>query len=286
MSTLHNYNQGVENTTVFCIDNHICKRGYMEDTFKINTTRKYKYFAVFDGHGGSSVSKLLAEELDDRILDMINTIPELYLVKCKLTFNIISKIKNKIIEAFIEFDKYIFRKFPNEQSGSTAIVVIEIEDYLFCCNLGDSRAIFVNSGGLICFQSEDHKPSEYDEYRRIVSAGGYVTYSSNDVPRVNGILSLSRAFGDFYLKSTNNIYPAYDTPINAIPKITAIQKVSSLKYMVLVSDGVLDVLNSRSVIDIIESQNGDKYSVCSSIVKSAFIHHHAKDNVTVMVVGF
>lgn len=43
--------------------------------------------------------------------------------------------------------------------------------------------------------SDDHKPTNPDEKDRITRAGGFVQNG-----RVNGILSLSRAFGDFAFK--------------------------------------------------------------------------------------
>jgi len=44
--------------------------------------------------------------------------------------------------------------------------------------------------------STDHKPNDMEERRRIYTAGGHVEDS-----RVNGMLALSRALGDFEYKS-------------------------------------------------------------------------------------
>lgn len=56
------------------------------------------------------------------------------------------------------------------------------------------------------FESIEHKPDSEGEYERIKNAGHYVTparhYSNGISPaRVSGSLALSRAFGDFYLKT-------------------------------------------------------------------------------------
>ena len=56
------------------------------------------------------------------------------------------------------------------------------------------------------FESVEHKPDSEGEYKRIKNAGHYVTparqYSNGMSPaRVSGSLALSRAFGDFYLKT-------------------------------------------------------------------------------------
>lgn len=46
--------------------------------------------------------------------------------------------------------------------------------------------------------TRDHHPSRDDEKARIEAAGGFVRVWG--VPRVNGILAVSRAIGDIYLK--------------------------------------------------------------------------------------
>jgi protein phosphatase 2C family protein 2/3 len=45
----------------------------------------------------------------------------------------------------------------------------------FVANVGDSRAVLsMNSGEQAIPLSKDHKPSESDEYKRIIAAGGSV----------------------------------------------------------------------------------------------------------------
>ena len=62
---------------------------------------------------------------------------------------------------------------------------------IICANAGDSRAV-LSSGNNAIGLSEDHKPDNTDEEKRIRSAGHTV-----EDARVDGNLALSRAFGDF-----------------------------------------------------------------------------------------
>lgn len=48
--------------------------------------------------------------------------------------------------------------------------------------------------------SEDHKPDNKDEKKRIEEAGGFVTEG-----RINGNLNLSRALGDFEFKDQKDL---------------------------------------------------------------------------------
>ena len=61
-------------------------------------------------------------------------------------------------------------------------------------NAGDSRSVLCRASKAIDF-SEDHKPENAEEERRIKNAGGVIYMG-----RVNGGLNLSRCFGDFDYK--------------------------------------------------------------------------------------
>lgn len=80
------------------------------------------------------------------------------------------------------------------QAGCTATVVLLTDSKIICANAGDSRAILCEKGQTIEL-SKDHKPTSPEEKKRVVNAGGEV-----ELGRVNGILSLSRAIGDFEYK--------------------------------------------------------------------------------------
>lgn len=79
--------------------------------------------------------------------------------------------------------------------GCTACSCILTKDRIICGNLGDSRAVLAKmvNGKLTAIElSEDHKPENAEEKRRIEEAGGTVDFS-----RVDGTLALSRAIGDY-----------------------------------------------------------------------------------------
>jgi len=65
---------------------------------------------------------------------------------------------------------------------------------IYCANAGDSRTVLCERGQAVDL-SKDHKPTYEGEKKRVIKAGGEV-----ELGRVNGILSLSRAMGDFAYK--------------------------------------------------------------------------------------
>ncbi|KAK4791755.1 hypothetical protein SAY86_032168 [Trapa natans] len=84
-----------------------------------------------------------------------------------------------------------------ESVGSTAVVAIVTPDKIIVANCGDSRAVLCRKGKAIPL-SVDHKPDRPDELERIHAAGGSVIYWNG--ARLLGVLAMSRAIGDIFLK--------------------------------------------------------------------------------------
>lgn len=78
--------------------------------------------------------------------------------------------------------------------GSTLIAAAVYGRMLYVACLGDARAVLYDGQTTIAM-SEDHKPGNSDESRRIAKCGGFVQFG-----RVCGILAVSRALGDFEFK--------------------------------------------------------------------------------------
>jgi serine/threonine protein phosphatase PrpC len=62
-----------------------------------------------------------------------------------------------------------------DRSGSCAIVVLIIDEMCYVANVGDSRAIMSSDGGeKIFLLSNDHKPTDDVEIKRIIENGGKI----------------------------------------------------------------------------------------------------------------
>ena len=86
-------------------------------------------------------------------------------------------------EAFEEADQTFLNMVLQEEtsdgkhdrSGSCGLVLLIIDDTCYICNLGDSRAILSQQNGNSRIAlTRDHKPSDKQEQRRIIDAGGKV----------------------------------------------------------------------------------------------------------------
>jgi len=82
---------------------------------------------------------------------------------------------------------------------------------VFVANAGDSRCVMGSpTGDMVQRITTDHKPDEEKEKSRIESLGGSVQLkveNGHKVARVNGILGVARAMGDFDLEDVLTCEP-------------------------------------------------------------------------------
>jgi serine/threonine protein phosphatase PrpC len=89
----------------------------------------------------------------------------------------------------------------SDSSGCTSVTAMITPKYIICANAGDSRCV-MGTNKLTKAMSEDHKPNNDSERRRIELAGGRVQWK-----RVDGDLAVSRALGDFQYKTRTDLGP-------------------------------------------------------------------------------
>lgn len=247
---------------MFMIWEDIGMRSYMEDrvSWEVDLYKGFSYCSVFDGHGGAEVSTYLQTNMKKTVLEHL--------------------IYQDTMESFIDVPKVLFDAFQtivaaiprqiSEQTGSTAVVMLKKNNKIWLANAGDSRAIMNNGYGSVQL-TQDHKPSRHDEYTRIISLGGKVNKSSpEDVYRVNGMLAVSRAIGDFALAPH----------VTWKPEIHAYTLTNRNHYILLATDGVWDVLENDEVVNIINDSiiDADWKNIGYKLI-SMSRKKHSQDNI-------
>merc|ERR1711974_454029 len=105
---------------------------------------------------------------------------------------------------------------------------------------GDTRVVLGRDRKALCLTT-DHKPNIVSERARIEAAGGIVIFG-----RTNGTLAVSRAIGDFAMKSAEK--DAADQCVTAIPHIETATLTDTDDFVVLACDGVWDVVTNDQVV--------------------------------------
>jgi len=238
-------------------------RQYMEDYCKIIdkfTGDKNKgSFNLFDGHGGTEISKYCK----DRYSELFQSFYELHP----------TNIEKAISLSFAKLDEEI-KFLDSENKGSTACCLFINNDlnfkkrYIYSANIGDTRSLLISTNGYKRL-SEDHRCSNLKEVQRVKNGGGVVFDE-----RVYGQLMITRAFGDFGLKSLG---------VSSVPYINKhIINEDNDKYIIVASDGVWDVLEDDQVYNI-SKKTGNTEEFCKNIVTTA-INNGSKDNISCIVI--
>jgi len=224
------------------------------------------YFAIFDGHAGTFAAdwcgKKLHIILEDiirknpnalipEVLDQAFTAADAQLEKLPLknsgctaavavlrwedrASNDRSAIKSAKPDEPIEMDKA-----PDGASSDEATKVTNSKGkgsgrqrVLYTANVGDARIVLCR-GGKALRLSYDHKGSDEVEGKRIAAAGGLILNN-----RVNGVLAVTRALGDAYMKKLVTGHP-YTTE-------TVIQADSD-EFIIIACDGVSRTSTANSM---------------------------------------
>lgn len=232
------------------------RRPTMEDTHVAIKTATHGFYAVFDGHGGKDVASYAAKFLYHNILTNSG-------------FNI--NPMRALVAGCLLTDQNL-PSFANQQ-GATAILALIKNKQLYIANLGDSRAVLSRHGEAIAL-SDDHKPNRPDELKRITDAGGFVTHRG--VARVQGMLAVSRAFGDHALR-----------PYVICEPQTSLYNIEiGDDFLILACDGVWDVFSNQQAVDIVRTslQQTDDYMLASKYLANAAYQAGSMDNISVLVI--
>ena len=162
------------------------------------------------------------------------------------------------------------------KSGSCFVLSLVIDSKLYVANIGDSRVVALDGTKVIPL-STDHNPSRLEEKNRILKAGGDVRRSNGTFRVYPGGIAVARALGDYPIKLFPNV-------LSAEPEITVKKITSSLRCLVMGSDGIWDVLSNQEAISIItRSKGADEAS--ERIVTRAY-EKMSSDNLTALVIKF
>ena len=241
------------------------------------------FIGICDGHGlyGDLVSQYISETLPQYVKNTT---------------------KEELVNAFIDTNNSLINKTKIDcsLSGATCTSLIITLDKIICANIGDTRAILAKfeNGCYNTFNlSRDHKPTESEEIKRILSEGGVIKqlYNKNkkeyfgperiwlknsDIPG----LSMSRSFGD-------NL--AHTVGVNNIPDVRTFDYTGGEKFIVIASESVWQYIDSDECVRIIKDfyeKNMDAVGALNSLVTEAIKRWKKEENkiedITAVVIFF
>ena len=270
----------------------------------INGILNFNIFGVLDGHGeyGHYASQFVSRYVISHIKNhpVIKKCDEPKEIYQKLTLNGYQIIANIFTDADVQIQK---EKFDVQNSGTTCIIVIQLEEKIICANTGDSRAIMIYdtnySDNLINTKiynlSYDCKPELPNECQRIYECGGCVERAVDENEHEGGPyrvwvygedypgLAMSRSIGDLDAKKIGVI---------PNPQIVEYTLDSNSKYMLIASDGIWEFITNEEAMRIGNKfyLRNDAMGLCNELYRES-VNYWLKedciiDDITLIVVFF
>lgn len=226
-------------------------------------------FGVFDGHGGEQVAKFCARHLPEEMCAMKFSDPPTGEEVGQALHDAFHRMDEMLREPATMVELKSLSNPPSDPTrsprpstphvcdphtvGCTANVVCVTPTQIITANAGDSRSVLCRKGEAVPL-SQDHKPNDPTERRRIEAAGGYVENSAPGVWRVNGNLNLSRALGDLEYKR-DRVRPWEEQIISGTPDISVLERhPEEDEFIVVCCDGVWDVKTNQQVVNFVRER--------------------------------
>jgi len=249
----------------------------------INGILDFNIFGVLDGHGdyGHYASQFVTRYMISHIKNhpLLKKCGEAQEIYQKLILNGYKIIANLFTDADIEIQK---EKFDCKNSGTTCVIVIQLEDKIICANTGDSRAILIYDNNYnnnltntkIYPLSYDCKPDLPNERKRIYECGGTVERALDENDEEGGPyrvwalgedypgLAMSRSIGDMDAKKIGVI---------PNPQIVEYSINNNSKYMLICSDGVWEFISNEDAMKIGNKfyLRNDAMGLCQELYKKS-----------------
>ncbi|GLT76737.1 hypothetical protein SLA2020_483800 [Shorea laevis] len=253
---------------------------------EMNHSRPVHFFAVYDGHGGAHVAAsckermhvFVEEELvrvsgtDEKERGETGSSPAeesegKWRTAMKRSFERMDEVAMNTCACGSVGYRCGCHSMEVALGGSTAVVVLLTDEHVVVANCGDSRAVLCRAGKAIPL-SFDHKPDRSDELERIKGVGGRIIFLNG--ARVEGILAMSRAIGDRYLKPV----------VTSEPEITFTKREPQDECLILASDGLWDVLSSDLACEVaLECLKERSNGVGGGAASATAINHNARPQI-------
>ncbi|ONK63109.1 uncharacterized protein A4U43_C07F11510 [Asparagus officinalis] len=232
------------------------------------------FYGIFDGHGGPDAAAYIKRHairffFEDPDFPQASEADNIY----------VESVESSIRKAFLLADLALADDCNiSTSSGTTALAALVFGRLLLVANAGDCRAVLCRKGVAV-EMSQDHRPIYAPERQRVESSGGYV-----DDGYLNGVLSVSRALGDWDMKLPRGS----PSPLIAEPEFRQAVLTEDDEFLIIGCDGIWDVMTSQHAVSIVRRglRRHDNPEQCARELVMEALRLNTFDNLTVIVVCF
>ncbi|KAJ3107512.1 hypothetical protein HDU96_007856, partial [Phlyctochytrium bullatum] len=206
-------------------------------------------FAVYDGHGGEACVEYIRTHLHMNVLK-----------HDKFFEDIDVALKEAFMSTNDKYRRALTREKQDSNSGSTATLGIIRDKTLYLAWTGDSPAFLLTDDATTTFLLNPPHNSKVASERGRVEALGGMFLKDNTVYRLNGLVTVTRSFGDFRINCMTAEPSIITIPLSAAAPTSTDADASATpattpesaapwayRYLVISSDGLTDVMSPEDV---------------------------------------
>ena len=229
------------------------------------------FFAIYDGHGGRGAVNIVQKSFHTIFESELNdleqqTSSETDLIDVTQAFN----QAYSRMDAELKVQEILY-------NGATSITCYIRhmpklnKRFLYVANCGDARVVISKKDGTAERLTYDHKASDEGEVKRIKSKNGFVAYN-----RVNGVLSVTRSFGDHAMKEW-----VISDPYHSFVDLTD----GEYDYLIMACDGVWDVMSDQDCVNLIhENASSMNCQQLADFIMKRSLTLGSTDNISVIII--
>ena len=196
-------------------------------------------------------------------LNHLPTFEQVYNIK-KINFEFDKKIQPKKNETNNSSKNIKVEHFVSFEMGTTANIMLIKNNTLYLANVGDSLSVMYKNNKAYNLNRE-HQIILEEEKERVLKSGATINGY-----RINGMLNLTRAIGDFRFKSNKKLRRCEQSVI-ALPEITKIENIDDIEFIIMGCDGVWDCVKRQLICEFVEKEiKENKDCVLSDILIKIF----------------
>ncbi|KAK4725536.1 hypothetical protein R3W88_028315 [Solanum pinnatisectum] len=242
--------------------NQVC-----EDYGHVEPGRQGTFVGIYDGHGGPQASRFACDHLSRHLIRFARA-------RGTIDEEVLNNAVAATEEAFLDYVRERFETDPLIASkGSCCLVGVIWNGTLYVASLGDSRAVLGHNhierpDRIVALQlTNDHNASNVavrNELNASHPDDPNIVVYDREAWRVRGIIQITRALGDAYLKhqefALGTNFPKFHlkVPITR-PVVRADPEVSSRnlqavdRFVIFASDGLWDLLTNEKAVEIVNT---------------------------------
>eukprot|EP00123_Amoebidium_parasiticum_P020114 comp42045_c0_seq1/m.47452 comp42045_c0_seq1/g.47452 ORF comp42045_c0_seq1/g.47452 comp42045_c0_seq1/m.47452 type:complete len:354 (-) comp42045_c0_seq1:73-1134(-) len=245
-------------------------RPYNEDRYRIaQLSPSIWYIGLYDGHGGSRCADFVAARMHYYLHQHLQGVDEHDADLCEV-------LRKGFHSTSWELDVFIAASLDTPQEircGTTALVALVRGSHdLALAHVGDCRALFVGAEGSE-WLNNPHTLLNGNERARVLRCGGEVYEDSEGLPRVNGKLTVARAFGDSSLRQYG-VIPE--------PEVMDREIHAQDGFMIMATDGLWDVMDAKQATGLVQQSTSPTDAAARLCMEAELAG--TQDNTTVLVV--